>query len=71
MRVINDVSTGIRAKESVVELSKGKKEKRPTIDLGVMAAVRSSIEGAGHPLSTVSSFLRRLCSLLAPINTAR
>lgn len=27
MRVINDVSTGIRAKESVVELSKKKKKK--------------------------------------------
>lgn len=41
MRVINDVSTGIRAKESVVELSKKKKKKkRPTIDLGVMAAAR-------------------------------
>lgn len=53
MRVINDVSTGV--KESVEEVSK-KRNERATIDLGRMAAVRSSIEGSTSTIRRVSSF---------------
>lgn len=66
MRVINDVSTG--AKESVEEVSKKKKKnkERATIDLGRMAAARSSTEGAALSDRCLPS-----ASLFAPISTAR